>query len=102
VNAEPLLSRFRDDPDYQELLTDFVAGMADRRQTLTTALATGNWDDLRRQAHQLKGACGGYGFDSVSRAAADLEDACRKAPPNPDELARLLDLILNDVGRMVA
>jgi HPt (histidine-containing phosphotransfer) domain-containing protein len=74
----PIHSEFRDDPDFQELLEDFVKEVANRRQTLQEAFARGDFDQLKTTAHQLKGAGGGYGFSGLSEVAASLEQSCKQ------------------------
>ena len=40
---------------------------------LTRAWQEGNSAQLRKLAHQLKGAAGGYGFPTITASAAELE-----------------------------
>lgn len=100
MSAPPLVSRFREDPDFQELLVDFVSAMRQRSTDLKTALADGHLDELRRQAHQLKGAAGGYGFDEVSEVAAELENACQLSSLNPTEVNAKLERVLDCLQRV--
>ena len=95
-----LVSRFRDDADFEELLVDFVSAMGQRASGLVDAMANGQLDEVRRQAHQLKGAAGGYGFDEVSQVAADLEHACRAESPNPTDVSEKLERVLDYLCRV--
>lgn len=70
-----ILSEFADDPDMIELVEDFVESMPERIESLRTAFESGSVEEVRRIAHQLKGASGGYGFGSVGSAAGELEAA---------------------------
>jgi len=54
-SSTPIRSEFASDPDINDCV----------RQE--------RWDELRRIAHQLKGASGGYGFSPLGEAAAALE-----------------------------
>lgn len=101
MQTEPLVSRFRDDPDYREILEEFVVATAERSASLVSAFAGGAIDEVRRQAHQLKGAGGGYGYDALSEVAADLERACKAPQPNIDEVSRLLDCVVDHLRRVV-
>jgi histidine phosphotransfer protein HptB len=74
-NTEPLYSTLAEDPDLSEIVDMFVDEMPDRIANLLAQLESGNWEELRRAAHQLKGAAGSYGFDAISPSAANLEDA---------------------------
>ncbi|MEM1331248.1 MAG: Hpt domain-containing protein [Planctomycetota bacterium] len=72
----PLVSVYADDPDMAELVVEFVSELDDRVAALQTALDADDLVALRRMAHQLKGAGGGYGFPSITETASDLERAC--------------------------
>jgi len=84
-DASPILSDYRDDPDMDELIGEFVAGLAARVDTLRQLVENGDLAGVRTLAHQLKGASGGYGFEVIGQAAGRLEAACKAS----DELARV-------------
>ena len=75
TKGEPLYSTLGGDPDLGEIVEMFVAEMPDRVAAMTTQFDTADCEGLRRSAHQLKGAAGSHGFDSISPCAARLEDA---------------------------
>ena len=81
TETEPLFSSFGSDPDLGELVEMFVDEMPDRITTLSEQLDMSDWDSVRRTAHQLKGAAGSYGFDSITPCAAQLEDAVDQGQP---------------------
>jgi histidine phosphotransfer protein HptB len=91
----PLRSQFADDADFGEVLGAFVDALPERRHSLAELHRAGSFDELGRQAHQLKGAGGGYGFPELSAAAAELQHACRAqdAARIRQTLAELLDLL---------
>ncbi|HLA86289.1 MAG TPA: Hpt domain-containing protein [Thermoguttaceae bacterium] len=64
-----------------ELVQMYVDEMPDRIAVIAQLLAEGNWEELRRAAHQMKGAAGSYGFDAVTPAAGAVEDAIRDGAP---------------------
>jgi HPt (histidine-containing phosphotransfer) domain-containing protein len=74
---ELLYSRLGSDPDLGEIVTMFVEEMPDRIASLMSQLSSGDLENLRRTAHQLKGAAGSYGFDVISPAAGRLESAVK-------------------------
>jgi len=78
----PLYSIFGSDPDLGEIIELFVNEMPDRVARLLNALDAGDWEVLRRSAHQLKGAAGSYGFHPISASAERLEDALRENEPS--------------------
>ena len=81
LQHEPLFSRLGNDPDLREIINLFVQEMPDRMEKLRRQSSNGNWEELRRTAHQLKGAAGSYGFPLISPSAGQLEHAIRNAEP---------------------
>ena len=69
----PLVSTLAGDPDMAELVQFFVDEIDDRIQTIQTTSEANDITGLRTVAHQLKGAAAGYGFEPISRTAAELE-----------------------------
>ena len=76
--AEVIYSILGGDPDLGELVGMFVDEMPDRVSNIQTLLEARDWEELRRAAHQLKGAAGSYGFETISPFAARVEDAIRE------------------------
>jgi HPt (histidine-containing phosphotransfer) domain-containing protein len=70
---EALRSSFAVDPEMAELVALFVTELPTRIGVLRDAFEAGDFDSVRRLAHQLKGAGGGYGFPSISEAAGRVE-----------------------------
>ena len=79
--AEPIYSSLGDDSDLGEIVELFVNEMPDRTAKLIEQREAEDWDELRRSAHQLKGAAGSYGFDQITPFAADLEASLRDGLP---------------------
>ena len=73
VPSRSTRSRFDDDPRMRSIVERFKATLEGRTQDLDRALQASDLDRLASMAHQLKGTAGGYGFDSIGEAAADLE-----------------------------
>ncbi|MEL6497320.1 MAG: Hpt domain-containing protein [Planctomycetota bacterium] len=69
----PIRSEFAGDPDMLELVESFVSELPDRAAKLASSLDEGDLDALTRLAHQLSGACGGYGFAPIGDVARRLE-----------------------------
>lgn len=70
----PIVSEFADEPEMLELIALFAAEMPGWVERLEQAWGRRRLADLRRLAHQLKGAAGGYGFSLIGDTAAELED----------------------------
>ena len=80
----PVYSTLGSDPDLGELVEMFVEEMPQRVQKLKDLLEDGDWEGLRRTAHQLKGAAGSYGFLEITPLAAILEDKLIAGKPEAD------------------
>lgn len=70
-------SSLASDPDMADLVEMFVDEMPDRVERLEELLRIAEWEELGRFAHQLKGACGSYGFAELTSLAERLEKAVR-------------------------
>ncbi len=97
--ASPLRSSFADDPDMAELVAYFVDEVPQRLAALRALCESGDREGVQRLAHQLKGACAGYGFESVGQAAASVEAPLKREASlddvrdRIDELTRLLERV---------
>ncbi len=92
--AADVADDLENDPEFREIVADFIGDLGRRLASMRTALAHENWTELRGLAHQLKGAAGGFGLPEVSDVASILErDATDGAPAAVDTLAELARLI---------
>jgi HPt (histidine-containing phosphotransfer) domain-containing protein len=89
------------DPQLAEIVALFVEEMPHRVREMTSYFASANWEQLRRVAHQLKGAAGSYGFDQVTPSAARLEKSLAEKQPEATIKAALDDLV-DACGRLRA
>ena len=71
------MSQFINDPDMTQILQGFVGRLADQLDAMRQALGGGRHEELRRLAHQLKGAGGSYGYPSLTEACKALEDSAK-------------------------
>ncbi len=92
ADTGPILSEFGDDPDMAEIVVPFVAALQDYAMRTHSMLGENDREGIRRLAHQIKGAAGGYGFPSITTAAARLEEACREGAPLDQRVSDLSDL----------
>lgn len=95
---EPIYSSLGSDPDLADLVEMFVEEMPERLASFLTPFQQQNWQELRRAAHQIKGAAGSYGFPQISAMAAELEEAVSD-PPQPEQLAELVERLVNLCNR---
>lgn len=89
-----IVSEVGDDPEMAEIVVQFVKGLKVHADTLGQAQQNGDRETIRRVAHQLKGAAGGYGFPSITAAAAKLEDRARDGAPLAQSVTEVVDLCL--------
>lgn len=70
-----IYSKFAGDEDWNELLVEFVGAIPLRVDAINKALAANDHPRLLMLIHQLKGACGSYGFDELTALAEQLEQS---------------------------
>jgi HPt (histidine-containing phosphotransfer) domain-containing protein len=83
---ESLYSTLGGDPDLSDLVSLFVEEMPGRVANFLDLYNRCDWEELRRVAHQMKGAAGSYGFSPISPCAGKLEFAIRDK--EPEEIIR--------------
>lgn len=85
-----------------ELIEYFLTELQGGIDSLRSASQQGDHATLRKLAHQLKGAAGGYGYPSITDSAAELEDALRQELLDPgcitSRLEGLIDLCRRAIG----
>src|SRR5690606_6974675 len=91
-------SQFADDPEMADLVEMFVSEMPERVEALQQAWQSGQVRDLTRLAHQLSGACAGYGFPSLGRAARELE---RQLTSMEEEAVEQLDRVRREYDCLI-
>ncbi|MGB7159386.1 MAG: Hpt domain-containing protein [Tepidisphaeraceae bacterium] len=89
AHLEALLAK----PGMAKLVVTFVSKLGERCDSIRSAADARDYDALKRLAHQLKGAAGGYGFPAIGDAAAAIERVTpRTATSLPDLIKKLADL----------
>jgi signal transduction histidine kinase/response regulator of citrate/malate metabolism len=63
---------FANDPEFQELVQQFVAGLPEMVSNISNAIEKQDWDNAQLLSHNLKGVGGNYGFPAVSHIAQHL------------------------------
>ncbi|HEX2205009.1 MAG TPA: response regulator, partial [Longimicrobium sp.] len=81
-----------EDDDYlAPLRARFRAGLPDRVRAMEEALEAVDGEALVREAHKLKGAAAGYGYDELAHLAAAAEGALRDgAPPTHPSVGEMM------------
>jgi PAS domain S-box-containing protein len=75
--SDTLTSTLDNDPVMHDLVDAYVRELPQQAQELAGLMNQHNLADLKRLLHQIKGAGGGYGFPSISEAAAEAERAVK-------------------------
>jgi PAS domain S-box-containing protein len=70
-------SSFAGDARIMQIVPVFVDGLRDKVRKMTDLLEANDLPALQEIAHQLLGACGGYGFGAVSEPASRVEQSIR-------------------------
>jgi HPt (histidine-containing phosphotransfer) domain-containing protein len=98
--SDPVIySKFGEDPELIEVIEIFVSEMPDRTANMHACYERSDWAGLRQLAHQLRGAAGSYGFQSITELSARLEAAVveMKSPAN---IRRALEDLSDLCGRI--
>ncbi len=85
----PIRSTLTDDPDYTELIAEFVSNIPTRVSSIRRSIAENDAKQLTTLIHQLKGACGSYGFHEITPIASAIEHHIALGP----EMSRLIPTI---------
>lgn len=75
---EKIYSEFAGQEEWLELLDEFVSNLPQRIDSIQAAVVSEDTHELKRLVHQLRGACGSYGFHAVTPLASELEDALNR------------------------
>ncbi len=74
---EPIYSEYAEDEDLVDLIDEFVTELEVDIASMRNKMESGDLEDLRRLAHQMKGAGGSYGYPMLTVAAKVLEEAAK-------------------------
>jgi HPt (histidine-containing phosphotransfer) domain-containing protein len=84
-------SSLASDVDFANLVQEFVYELPVRQKAIRDFMASGDLEGVRRTIHQLRGACGGYGFQQLTNAAGEIEDKLRAGATLTNVTAILMD-----------
>lgn len=88
------------DPDYEDILPIFIEELPGIRAALSESIRSNDIDNLRREAHKLRGSAGGYGFSRLSVLAGNLEDSCKNSPEDATMILRNVNELLDYLDRV--
>lgn len=86
------------DADLEDLIPDFLDNRRGDIQSLTDAIGQQDYETIQRIGHSMKGAGGGYGFDTITDIGRQIEEAATAQNVNEiqdgiDKLSFYLDHI---------
>lgn len=76
--ATMILSLPMDDPEFREIVQEFVERLHQQLAEFQAAWIAGDMQELAKLAHWIKGSGGTAGFDMLTQPAANLETARNK------------------------
>ena len=97
MQLQPIHSKLVDDPDYSELVSEFVSNIPERVLSIRKSVEMSDSKLLSTLIHQLRGACGSYGFHEITPLATALEGQLRSGASimsMVDALEELIDSCL--------
>jgi len=75
------------DPDLAPLIPGFLQSIRDQTSHLSELLREGNYADIQKTGHSLKGVGGGYGFQRITDLGAQIEQLARSNQHDGIEIA---------------
>lgn len=66
----------------RESMPSFIAHVKAHAENIKKLVREKNIEEIKRLAHNLKGAGGGYGFERISLIGAEMEEACENLDYN--------------------
>ena len=63
--------------DLEDLVPTFMKNRGKELETLRSALAAGDFDQMRQLGHRMKGVGNSYGFEKVSQLGKQVEDGAK-------------------------
>ncbi|HUN69735.1 MAG TPA: Hpt domain-containing protein [Burkholderiales bacterium] len=63
--------------DLEDLIPTFMKNRSKEVETLRTALAAGDLEQMRQLGHRMKGVGNSYGFEKVSTLGRQIEDGAK-------------------------
>lgn len=101
MDEERIVSLLGDDPDLGDLVHDFVAAMPERIAAIRAAIHSQDLSAVQRLLHQLKGACGSYGFPQLTYEAGQYEKMLHKGMSFSD-IEKLLEPFIRKLSLVSA
>lgn len=94
-------------PEFAELVVDFVDHLPGMVDSIRDSTSAGQWDILRKHAHDLKGVGGGYGYPQLTEIAGRIgfqvaKEDYSEVNESVAELVRLSQRIIDGVVKQAS
>ncbi|HEX9652649.1 MAG TPA: Hpt domain-containing protein [bacterium] len=66
------------DPDLEELIPMFIENRYTDIDEINRLITIGNFSEVQRLGHSMKGSGGGYGFDEITNIGSEMELAAKR------------------------
>ncbi len=77
ANTDWIYSELPDDPEFAEIIVEFAPVLDEKLEEMKLTLSAGDFDELAKLAHWLKGAGGTCGFNQFYEPSVSLEQASK-------------------------
>lgn len=91
-------NNIRIDRDLEPLVSGFMERRLAELPQMEKFYADRNFEEFKKLGHKLKGSCLNYGFGSLGKLAAQMEEAA--VSKNEIELRDLIDTIKNHINNV--
>ncbi len=91
--SKRIRSSMGDQPEMSTIIREFVDDLPGEAAKIEDAMKRSDLETLRRIVHQLRGACGGYGFDIGTECAAEVEELLKSAPGAAGTIEKINSLV---------
>lgn len=66
------------DPELEELIPMFLDNRYQDIEMISRLISAGNFSEVQRLGHSMKGSGGGYGFDEITNIGSEMELAAQR------------------------
>ncbi|MCE3014549.1 MAG: Hpt domain-containing protein [Pirellula sp.] len=99
--SNPIRSTLTGDSDFKQILVEFISKVPKRLESIRKAMNESDTKNFCTLIHQLKGACGSYGFQELTPLASQLEAELRSGASLQSPLSAL-EIFIELCMRMTA
>lgn len=78
--------------EFEDFIPKFLETIRKDIESMRTALQDNNFETIRKLAHNIKGAGGGFGLDNITNMGRSIENEAKNR--NPENIRKLLDELL--------